>query len=91
LDAELLRSQRTRIAVGGAQASSSPAGTDSGGFAQDARGRWYLNLQIEVPESQDRGIGEIGIDLGLNTLAALSDGTKIENIPVLPALRRRPG
>lgn len=40
----------------------------TGCFAQDARGRWYLNLQ-----------GEVGIDLGLATLATLSTGEKIEN------------
>jgi enoyl-CoA hydratase/carnithine racemase len=51
----------------------------SGCFAQDARGRWYLNLQVEVEERDDRGTGEVGIDLGLSTLATLSTGEKIEN------------
>jgi putative transposase len=51
----------------------------TGSFACDAQGRWYLNLQIEVPERQDCGTGRVGIDLGLKDLAALSDGTKIEN------------
>ena len=50
----------------------------SGSFAQDARGRWYLNLQIEVAEDRACGTGEVGIDLGLRTLAALSTGEKIE-------------
>lgn len=49
-----------------------------GGLAQDARGRWYLNLQAEVPENQEHGTGEVGIDLGLKALAALSTGEKIE-------------
>jgi hypothetical protein len=40
----------------------------SGNFAQDARGRWYVNLQVEVAEQQDCGTGEIGIDLGVKTL-----------------------
>ena len=48
-------------------------------FAQDARGRWYLSLQVEIAESQTCGAGEIGVDLGLSTLATLSDGRKIEN------------
>lgn len=48
-----------------------------GSFAEDARGRWYLNLQCEA-EDLERGIGEVGIDLGLKTLATLSDGTKID-------------
>jgi len=51
----------------------------SGSFAQDRRGRWYINLQCEVAEKQDCGPGEVGIDLGLKTLATLSTGEKIEN------------
>jgi putative transposase len=51
----------------------------AGCFAEDARGRWYLSLQAEIAESQTCGAGEIGVDLGLNTLATLSDGRKIEN------------
>ena len=51
----------------------------TGCFAQDARGRWYLSLQVAIAESQTCGAGEIGVDLGLNTLATLSDGRKIEN------------
>jgi putative transposase len=48
-----------------------------GSFAQDARGRWYLNLQVEVPEDRRHGSGEVGIDLGLKSLAALSTGEQI--------------
>jgi putative transposase len=32
----------------------------AGSFAPDARGRWYLNLQVEAPETQDCGPGELG-------------------------------
>jgi IS605 OrfB family transposase len=49
-----------------------------GSFAQDARGRWYLNLQITIAEDNTHGIGEIGIDLGLESLATLSTGEKIQ-------------
>jgi len=52
--------------------------TRCGSFAQDARGRWYLNLQVTVPEDGAHGIGEVGIDLGLKALAAFSTGEKIE-------------
>jgi IS605 OrfB family transposase len=55
----------------------------SGNFSQDARGRWYINLQCEVVEKQDCGPGEVGIDPGLKTLAALSSGEKIENPRIL--------
>ncbi|WP_139313525.1 RNA-guided endonuclease InsQ/TnpB family protein [Rhodoferax antarcticus] len=51
----------------------------SGSFCEDARGRWYLNVTVDVkkpPSSQ--GKGSIGIDLGLNDFAVMSDGTKIE-------------
>lgn len=50
-----------------------------GCFAQDTRGRWYLNLQVEVAERQDCGTREVGIDLGLKTLVTLSTGEKIES------------
>ena len=49
-----------------------------GSFAEDARGRWYLNLQCELEPDRECGTGAIGIDLGLKTLATFSDGTKIE-------------
>jgi putative transposase len=50
----------------------------TGCFAEDARGRWYLNLQCEVSECLPTGRGEVGIDLGLATLATLSDGATID-------------
>ncbi|MGB6489129.1 MAG: transposase [Steroidobacteraceae bacterium] len=56
-----------------------------GSFAQDARGRWYLNLHVQVPEDRAHGNGEVGIDLGLKSLVALSTGEKIE----APRLYRR--
>jgi transposase len=58
-----------------------------GSFAEDARGRWYLNLQVEVPEDREHGAGEVGIDLGLKSLAALSTGEKIEAPAPLPQVR----
>lgn len=48
-----------------------------GAFTQDARGRWYVTFQCEVEDGLQPGIGEIGIDLGLKTLATCSDGTKV--------------
>ena len=49
-----------------------------GGFGEDSRGRWYLNLQLETPEDRKHGAGEVGIDLGLKSLGALSTGEKVE-------------
>jgi putative transposase len=51
----------------------------SGSFCQDARGRWYVNLHVEVETDLNSRHGEVGIDLGLKTLAALSTGEKIGN------------
>jgi len=50
-----------------------------GSFSEDARGRWYLNLQCEVETRADCGVESVGIDLGLHSLATTSDGEKIEN------------
>jgi putative transposase len=60
---------------------SRPVPTDirSGSFSQDATGRWYLNLVCELVDELPTGTGEIGIDLGLTTLAALSTGETIRN------------
>ena len=49
----------------------------SGSFRQDARGRWYANLCVEVSPLRCLGTGDIGIDLGLKDFATLSDGTKV--------------
>jgi putative transposase len=55
-----------------------PSPVKIGSFAQDARGRWYVNLVCEAPEEISAGKKQIGIDLGLKTLATCSDGSKIE-------------
>lgn len=50
----------------------------SGTFSQDARGRWYANLCVEVEEQKSDGTSSIGIDLGLKDFATFSTGEKIE-------------
>jgi len=50
----------------------------SGSFSQDARGRWSLNIVVEVEIQPSRGRGQIGIDLGLKTTARCSDGICLE-------------
>jgi len=52
----------------------------TGSFCQDSRNRWYVNLVLEIPETANNnaGLPAVGIDLGLKTLATLSDGTKVE-------------
>lgn len=47
----------------------------TGSFTQDARGRWYLNVQCEIAAATEPiGHAEIGIDLGLLNQIACSDG-----------------
>jgi len=50
----------------------------AGSFNQDARGRWYINCPVEVPETKSAGTASIGIDLGLKSLAVMSDGETVE-------------
>lgn len=47
----------------------------TGSFTQDARGRWYVNLQCEVADATEPvGHLALGIDLGLTNQIACSDG-----------------
>jgi putative transposase len=54
-------------------------------LASDSRGRWYVNIQVEVPEAAPKEGSAVGVDLGLTTLATLSDGRKI----AMPAFYRK--
>jgi len=56
-----------------------PGPIKCGSFSQDSRKRWYVNFVCEVPEEKvSTGTKQVGIDLGLKTLATCSDGHKIE-------------
>jgi len=46
----------------------------AGSISQDARGRWYLNVAVEVEAKPGSGTASVGIDLGLKTMATCSDG-----------------
>lgn len=50
----------------------------SGSFSQDARGRWYFNVAVEVTTAPTTGASAVGIDLGLKDCATTSQGDKIE-------------
>ena len=55
-------------------------------------GRWYASLTVEredKPVTNPPQGGAVGIDLGIKTLATLSDGTVIENPRCLAASERR--
>ena len=51
----------------------------TGSFSQDARGRWYANICVDVTARKSQATAAIGIDLGLKEFAAMSDGAKIES------------
>ena len=55
-------------------------------------GRWYASLTVErddKPVTKPLRGGAVGVDLGVKTLATLSDGTVIENPRCLAASERR--
>ena len=57
-------------------------------------GRWYATLTVERDDQASQSVrapqgGAVGVDLGIKTLATLSDGTVIENPRCLAASERR--
>jgi putative transposase len=54
-----------------------PENAKGGCFVEDALGRWYVCFHVDV-ERPPGGNDAVGIDLGLKSLATLSDGRKIE-------------
>ena len=46
----------------------------SGSFNQDARGRWYFNVCVEVEAVKSKGRSSVGIDLGCKDAATDSNG-----------------
>ena len=55
-----------------------PASAKGGAFVEDALGRWYVCFHVEVQDDKNHGVGEVGVDLGLKTLAVTSDGEKFD-------------
>lgn len=56
-----------------------PADIRCGSFSQDAADRWHINLVCAAPNDLPAGDGEVGIDLGLRSLAVLSTGETVKN------------
>lgn len=69
----------------GARRRPLPEIVKGGAFVEDAQGHWYVVLHVGVEDERPTGTAEVGVDLGLKTLAALSTGERIEN----PANYRR--
>jgi putative transposase len=57
-----------------------PAGAKiaAGSFNADRKGRWHLNVVVEVATANYAPLTRVGIDLGLKDLATLSDGSKVK-------------
>jgi IS605 OrfB family transposase len=56
----------------------------AGSFSQNSKGQWFVNLNCEMEPVRPLISKEaIGIDLGLKTMATLSNGEKIENPRIL--------
>ena len=54
------------------------AAIGAGSFNQDSCGHWYLNVPVEVETANVASIDKVGIDLGLSSLVALSNGETIQ-------------
>lgn len=50
----------------------------AGSFSEDARGRWYFNVAVQVDRKPTHSTSAVGIDLGLKTTAVCSDGMELE-------------
>ncbi len=57
-----------------------PTGAKGGAFVEDSLGRWWVTFHVEIPERTTNATGEVGIDLGLKTLASLSDGNHVPSL-----------
>ena len=49
----------------------------SASFNEDARGRWYFNVAVQVEVQAGKGTASVGIDLGLKDCATTSTGQKL--------------
>lgn len=49
----------------------------SGSFNQDARGRWYINIAVQIEQTQTTNTQCVGIDLGCKSTATDSNGDGI--------------
>jgi IS605 OrfB family transposase len=52
-------------------------------FSQNSKGNWFINIVCRTEKVESNNNEVIGIDLGLKTLATLSNGEKIENPKIL--------
>lgn len=55
-----------------------PEPAKGGAFVEDALGRWYVCFHVEIADNRPTGNATIGIDLGLKSIAACSNGATID-------------
>jgi IS605 OrfB family transposase len=79
-----------RYRIFGAKRRPIPSNAKGGAFVEDALGRWWLTLHVEV-EQLAASAGEIGIDLGLKSFAVTSDGQSFESPRSYHALEAKLG
>ena len=55
------------------------------GVVSETAGKWYIAITVQIPKPDPvlHPVASVGIDLGLKTLATLSDGVDFENQKVL--------
>ena len=63
----------------------------AGSFSEDARGRWYFNITVQVETTATAATGSVGIDLGLHTVATTSDGDALDALQPYRALEAKLG
>ncbi|MBD8615105.1 IS200/IS605 family element transposase accessory protein TnpB [Pseudomonas putida] len=63
----------------------------SGSFTEDSRGRWYFNVVVDVDRKLSPGQDNIGIDLGLKTVATCSDAQVLENANFYAGMEKKLG
>lgn len=51
----------------------------AGSITEDSRGRWYLNVVVQVEMKAGKGTSAVGIDLGFKDAATCSDGRVLKS------------
>ena len=55
-----------------------PENAKGAAFVEDAQGKWWVCFWVDAPDLSEGVNGQVGIDLGLKSLATCSDGSKID-------------
>lgn len=61
----------------------------TGSFSEDARGRWYFNASVKYQQKANTSSVSVGVDLGLKTVATLSDGVTLNRRRITDEFAKR--